>query len=357
MKILILGGTGAIGIHLTELLANTDFDVMITTRSSRESKYKNISYVEGGAKNVDFVTSLLKEDNCWDAIIDFMSYTTEEFTSRYEMFLNSTKQYIFLSSSRVYADCNGPITENSPRLLDICEDKNYIDTDEYALAKARQENILFNSGRKNWTIIRPYITYAENRLQLGILEKEHWLYRALKGRTIVFSSEINSRFTTFTYGFDVANGIIAIIGKDGAYGEAFHITSNQTIKWNDALTIYLDVLEQHLGKRPKVLLIDHNELERLGYSKFQINYDRMFNRIFDNSKISKYINVDEFVTVKIGLEKCLTTLIEGQEFGLIGWGIEARKDKITNERASLSKINGLRNKFAYIICRYTNLKK
>ena len=35
------------------------------------------------------------------------------------------------------------------RLLDISKDDKYLRTDEYALAKARQENILQKSG-KNW---------------------------------------------------------------------------------------------------------------------------------------------------------------------------------------------------------------
>lgn len=355
MKILILGGTGAMGIHLTELLANTDFDVTITTRSFRVSKYKNIHYVQGGAVDIDFISSLLNES--WDSIIDFMSYATEQFASRFEMFLNSTKQYIFLSSSRVYADCKGALTENSPRLLDKCNDAEYLKTDEYALAKARQEDLLFKSGKKNWTIIRPYVTYAENRLQLGVLEKEHWLYRALEGKTIVFSNDINCKLTTFTYGLDVAKGIVAIIGKDGAFGEAFHITSNQTIRWSDAFTIYLDVLEQYIGKKTKVLMIGRNELVKLGYSKYQIDYDRMYNRVFDNSKIAQYVNINDFTTIEIGLKKCLSALIEEPKFRLIGWGAEARKDKITKERTSLVKIKGLRNKFAYIICRYTNFKK
>ena len=41
--------------------------------------------------------------------------------------------------------------------------------------------------------------------QLGVLEKELWLYRALNGRTIVFSKDIAEKSTTLTYGYDVAS--------------------------------------------------------------------------------------------------------------------------------------------------------
>ena len=64
------------------------------------------------------------------------------------------------------------------------------------LAKARQEDLLFNSGNNNWTIVRPYITYSENRFQLGIYEKEGWLNRALSGNDIIFSRDIGDCITT-----------------------------------------------------------------------------------------------------------------------------------------------------------------
>lgn len=70
--------------------------------------------------------------------------------------------------------------------MDVCNDKEYLDSNEYAIAKAKEEDILFRSPNKNWTIVRPSLTYAENRLQLGVYEKENWLYRALHGRAIVF---------------------------------------------------------------------------------------------------------------------------------------------------------------------------
>ena len=93
-----------------------------------------------------------------------------------------------------------PITENSPRLLDVVHDIEYLKTDEYALSKARQEDILRKNRNNNWTIIRPYITYSGQRLQLGIYEKEQWLYRALQNKPIVFPEELRNNLTTLTWG-------------------------------------------------------------------------------------------------------------------------------------------------------------
>lgn len=64
------------------------------------------------------------------------------------------------------------ITEESPRLLNTVDDQGCLATDEYALSKARCEDMLFGGGRSNWTIIRLAITYdgVVGRLQLGVYE-------------------------------------------------------------------------------------------------------------------------------------------------------------------------------------------
>ena len=184
MEILVLGGTGAIGAHLVSLLSNIGGHNLFVTTRRKMLNERNVTYLVGNAHDESFMSELLKRH--YDAIVDFMSYKTSEFQHRYKKYLEATSQYVFLSSARVYADCGKSlITEKSPRLLDVCKDEAYLKTDEYALTKARQENLLLSSNKNNWTIIRPYITYSEKRLQLGVLEKEYWLYRALHGRTIV----------------------------------------------------------------------------------------------------------------------------------------------------------------------------
>ena len=71
-----------------------------------------------------------------------MIWSTSDFDKCYEALLAATDQYIYMSSYRVYAD-SPLITEDSPRLLDVSDDPEYLATDEYALAKARCENLLF----------------------------------------------------------------------------------------------------------------------------------------------------------------------------------------------------------------------
>lgn len=149
-KILILGGTGAMGIHLVSLLKDTDNEVYVTSRKAHADE-DNIRYVKGNAQDDDFLKGLLVQH--FNVVVDFMAYKTQKFRQRVELLLSQVDQLIFLSSARAYADSTEPICEDSARLIDICEDKEYLATDEYALFKGREEDILKSSNFKNWTIV------------------------------------------------------------------------------------------------------------------------------------------------------------------------------------------------------------
>lgn len=116
MKVLVLGGTGAMGMHLVHLLSNNGDETIVTSRKQRAAE-ENINYIQGNAHDIRFLQTILLEP--LDAIVDFMIYTTQSFKERVNLLLDATSQYVFLSSSRVYADSETPITEDSSRLLDV----------------------------------------------------------------------------------------------------------------------------------------------------------------------------------------------------------------------------------------------
>lgn len=347
------------GMSLVPILASRGDEVFVTSRqfwgNSKKSAADSdkIHYLHGDAHEELFLREVLK--NRYDVIVDFMSYSAEEFYGRVDLLLASCAQYVFLSSSRVYAESAEKLTEESPLLLDVCENKKYLKTAEYALDKAREENILKGKEVHNWTIIRPYITYNSNRLQLGCYEKEDWLYRALNGKTIVFMEDIARRRTTLTYGQDVAEVMGDLIGKENAKGEIVHIASDDSITWGEILKIYLEVIEDMTGRRVQVLwLKDYKKMEAV-MNPWQVRYDRLYNRMFDSKKSDKICGKNhEYIEAQKGLAMCLKKFIgEGAAFRRINWNMQAYMDKLTNERTDLSVIPGWKQKLKYLICRYT----
>lgn len=352
MKILILGGTGAMGAYTSSLLAEKGNEVTITTmRSILDTRH--IHYLHGNAHDIRFMTPVLEQH--WDLIIDFMLYQFKEFKERVDKFLGATNRYVFLSSARVYAESDEPISEDFPRLLDVCTDNSYLATEEYALAKAREENLLINNSRKNWIIIRPYITYADQKLQLGVYEKENWLYRVLHDRTLVFPSDISQHVTTLTYGYDVAKILLELSTKRDAEGEIFNIACNTTIHWSDVLTIYQETLKTVIGKILKVKMLDNsNTIYAVMRNKYQVRFDRLFNRIFNSSKVESILGHPiNFTPPSKGLRDCLTTFLTRKiPFKELSVRLEAYQDFITHEYTCISEFTTMRQRLSYIARRY-----
>lgn len=318
MKILLLGGTGAMGKPLATYLSRNGHSVFVTSRSKRANN-DNVRYLCGNAKDDSFLSDVLNSSD-WDSIVDFMVYGTKEFEARAAKLTAATKQYIFISSCRVFADMDEFITEKSPRLLDVVEDPEYLETDEYALRKAREENIVRKF--RNTTIIRPSVTFNDRRLQLGVYEVEDWLNNVLYGRPITFSHDIASHYTTMTYGNDVAVGIAGLIGNPNAIGEDFNVVTDQYMTWAELLQIYLNVLERR--NLPYNVFITNNCLNlKVKKWQYQVKYARLFDRRYDNRKFLSAIPGFEFTDSRKALVNCMEHYLDSNNPKLLSMSYPA----------------------------------
>lgn len=349
MRVLVLGGTGAMGEPLVRMLAERGDEVYVTSRRKREDK-GNVHYIQGDAHDLSFIKQELSKN--YDAIVDFMIYSTDDFRDRSKIYLQSTGQYMFLNSARVYAESKEAITENSARLLDVCKDEEYLKTDEYALAKARSENVLFESEYKNWTIIRPYITYNTRRLQLSGLELGTWLTAVLSGRPLVLPKDVGMHQTTMTHGDDVAQAMAALIGNNKSFGEAFHITGNDYMKWREVAEVYKNVLEEDTGHTVEIYEPEASKkLSVIMGNATQIKYDRTYDRVFDNAKLlSVCVEEFDFTHMRGGLRQCLTNYLklpEALKFNTHNLRYYAWLDKSIGKKCSPQDMEGTKDKLKY----------
>lgn len=358
--ILLLGGTGAMGQQIVSLLSNREDVVCYVTSRSLRSDFVNVKYLQGNAHDDKFLNEVLNL-HPWDSVVDFMVYSTEQFRERVGVLLQSTKHYVFISSARVYAYSDELLTEDSPRLLDVCKDQEYLNTDEYALTKARQEDILINSRFQNWTIVRPYITFGENRLQLGVMEKEMWLVPALNNRPIVFSRDIAECYTTMTDGYVLAQSIISLMDNNAAKGEIFHVTSEQSYKWCEILDWYLDVYEEIKGVKASVYYTEKWD-SRFGGEYYQWKYDRLYNRRFDNAKIRQFVSDDIFLHTELFIKKSIATFIKSYRPNIkdLNPNVEFIRGVLTGKFLPIQQISGMKRKLkviAYKLHIYNPLRK
>ena len=327
MRVLVLGGTGAMGSHVCGKLAARGEEVVCTTRRERVPK-RNIEYAD--AHDPAFLDGLLAER--WDAVVDFMVWSTAAFRGRCKGFLAATDQYVFVSSYRVYAD-SPVVREDSPRLLDAVDDSEYLATDEYALSKARCEDVLFGSGASNWTVVRPAVTYdgEVSRLQLGVFEAADWIWRAANGVPVPMPEAMLSKQATMSRGGDVAEMITRLVGNPAALGEAFTVSSSDHMTWGEVVEAYRSVLPS-LEIAPCGL----GEFERARGGVYQIRYDRMLDRVVDNSKVlaATEMDADGLASMREGLpaalQQCLAAGVPAP-----GWGLQGRLDRLVGGCPSL----------------------
>ncbi len=282
-KVLVMGGTGVMGAHLVPELLKLGFKVDVVSLEDMESFNPNLRYFKCDIKNIETLTEMLKND--YNCIVDFMIYSTPEFAQKCPLFLSNTDQYIYLSSYRVYADAKGPIVETSPRLLDVSNDAHYLASDDYSLHKARGEDRLKSSGKTNWTIVRPAITYSNQRIQLTCLEGNTIINRSRLGKPVIVPDKAMKAQTTMTWGGDVAKMISRLVLNKAALGEAYTTATAEHHSWEEIAGYYKELigLEYIPVSIDKFLSVQSDE--PFDNYRWKVIYDRVYDRIIDNTKI------------------------------------------------------------------------
>lgn len=314
-KILVPGGTGAMGTYLVPEFSKRGYKVDVVSLDDVVSDDENVTYIKADLRNIGYLRELLK--NKYDAIVDFMIYSNMiEFTKVCKMMLDSTEHYVFFSSYRVYDEAP-VITENSPRLLDSSEDSEFLHfcdiytNGDYSLYKAAQENFLMCSKYDNWTILRPAITYSKRRFQLTTLEAPLFVPRALDGKTVALPESCLDSQATMSWAGDVGKMISGLIFNPKAYREAFTVSTSEHHTWREIAEIYSELIGL------KYIAVSNDEYLKIfdSYiaSKYQLIYDRCFNRVIDNSKILEATGMkqSELMPLKEGLRRELSALPKG----------------------------------------------
>ena len=289
-RILVLGATGAMGQYLAPRLAEMGYLVDGVSLDAAISTHKNLKYIQANTKSEGVLDSLLA--NNYDCIVDFMIYDRDTFADWASKLLSATDHYIYLSSYRVYANEEVPIKETSPLLNDVLgEEEKILGHNDYCLYKARGEKIVREWKSKNWTIIRPAITYSFGRYQLTTLEAGVVINRARAGKKILLPDAAMDIQATMSWAGDVARMIAVIVCNEKAMGETYTVSTSEHHTWQEIAEYYKDLIGLKYEIIPAEDFIDvwacpkRPEFPHRIHAQWQLYYDRCFARVIDNSKI------------------------------------------------------------------------
>ena len=165
------------------------------------------------------------------------------------------------------------------------------------------------SGYRNWSIIRPAITYSKNRFQLVTLEADTVVYRMLTGKTLVLPKEAMDKQATMSWAGDLAKMFAAVILNPKAYGEAYTFATAEHHSWREVAEIYKEI-----GNLKYVTVDMEDYLNIIGpgniHVRQQLTYDRCYDRVVDNSKVLEIAGLkqSDLMPLKKGLASELANI-------------------------------------------------
>jgi nucleoside-diphosphate-sugar epimerase len=289
MKALFIGGTGTISSAITKQLLEKGCELYLLNRGTRnEALPPGVNIIKADINDEDNVSKLI-ENLDFDVVADFIAFIPTQLERDYRLFKGKTKQFIFISSASAYQTplSDYSITEGTPLSNPYWEySRNKIDCEDYLMKQYRDNGFPI-------TIVRPSHTYDERSIPLGVHgSKGSWQVarRMLENKPVIIHGDGTSLWT-MTHNSDFAKGFIGLMGNIHAIGESVHITSDETVTWNQ---IY-EIIADSLGVKLNAVHVSSEFLAACSKEDYRggLLGDKANSVVFDNSKLKRL--VPEFV--------------------------------------------------------------
>ncbi len=279
MKVLFIGGTGIISSACSALAVEQGIDLYLLNRGrSTRPVPKGATVLTADMADVHGVKAALKGHQ-FDSIVNWIAFVPSQIQRDLDLFREITQQYVFISSASAYQTPPSylPVRESTPL------DNPFW---EYSRNKIACEELLLDAYRKEKypiTIVRPSHTYDKTLLPFDYGYTV--LHRMMNDKPVCVPGDGTSLWT-LTHHADFAKGFNGLLGHSAAVGEAFHITSDEWLTWNQ---IY-DIVAAKVGKTAIKVHVASDEIAKLDERRGPgLIGDKANSMIFDNSKIKQIV--------------------------------------------------------------------
>lgn len=285
MKILLIGGTGTISMAISRLLAKRGDQLYLLNRGNRkEALPENVKTITADMENEEETAKKL-EGMTFDCVGEFIGFVPEQVERDYRLFRDKTRQYIYISSASAYQKPlkDYIITEETPLVNPYWEySRNKIACEKYLMDRYREDGFPV-------TIVRPSHTYDERSVPLGVHGNGgSWqvVKRIMEGKRVIIHGDGTSLWT-ITHNSDFAKGYAGLIGRTEAIGQAYHITSDESVSWN---RIY-EAVADALGVKLNPYYVASQTLAEMSSYDFtgSLIGDKANSVVFDNAKIKSLV--------------------------------------------------------------------
>lgn len=285
MKVLMIGGTGTISMAITRLLCQTGWEVYLLNRGSRREEMPGAVHWIQADMNQEAAVQQAIQGLQFDCVCQFIGFEPWQVERDIRLFSGKTKQYLYTSSASAYhkPGADYRITEGTTLANPYWQ---------YSRNKIACEEVLMKAYREQQfpvTIIRPSHTYDNRSVPLGVHGDKgsfQVLKRMLEGKPVIIHGDGTSLWT-MTHNTDFAKGYVGLMGNPHAIGEAFQITNDETLTWNQ---IY-STIARCLGVELKPYYVSSYFLAATGkYDMLgSLIGDKANSVVFDNRKLKNAV--------------------------------------------------------------------
>jgi nucleoside-diphosphate-sugar epimerase len=267
MHVLVIGGTRFVGYGLVWRLLLGGHRVTILTRGQTPDPFG--SRVERLV--ADRTTPAFRETlrgRAFDAAVDFVVYTGED--ARGAVDAIRTDHYVMISTGSVYlvrldcpipsreSDYDGPVMGAPPT---PAEEGDW----RYSVEKRAAESVL----QEAWEQRR----FPSTRLRIPIVNGERdysgrlesYLWRILDGAPVVLPSG-GTRRLRHVYSGAVVDGILSLLGRQGALGQAYNLAQDEI----PTLSEMLEILAEEMGAPLRIVSASEDEIRAAGLERDRI---------------------------------------------------------------------------------------
>ncbi|GAA1741707.1 NAD-dependent epimerase/dehydratase family protein [Luedemannella helvata] len=280
VKVLFIGGSGIISSACSLLAVDSGIELYVLNRgtSTHRPLPEGAIILRADIRDPGSVRAALG-DLEFDSVVDWVAFTPEHVRTDIELFRGRTRQYVFISSASAYQTppARLPVTESTPLRNPYWQ---------YSRDKIACEDLLTAAYREEGfpaTIVRPSHTYDKTLIPL----EGGWttLARMRAGKEIVVHGDGTSLWT-LTHHTDFAKGFVPLLGHPRTLGDAFQITSDDVLTWDQIA----QALAAALGVEARIVHVPSDAIAAADPDwGAGLLGDKAHSMVFDNSKLRSVV--------------------------------------------------------------------
>ncbi|MFI7063806.1 NAD-dependent epimerase/dehydratase family protein [Kribbella sp. NPDC050124] len=279
MRVLFLGGTGIISSACSWRAVELGLDLTVANRGQTSIRPlpPEAKQVTADIDDPAALAALAGQD--FDVVVDWVAFTPDHVRARTDALRGHVGQYVFISSASAYQTPPNrlPITESTPLRNPYWQ---------YSRDKIACEDLLTSLYRDEGypvTIVRPSHTYDRTLVPFDggwtIVE------RMRRGEPIVVHGDGTSLWT-LTHHRDFARGLVPLLGHPRTLGEAFQITSDDVLTWDQIA----NALATAAGTTAQIVHVPSDAIAAVhkGWGDGLLG-DKTHSAVFDNTKLRQVV--------------------------------------------------------------------